>query len=484
MPNLREQWRRLARIVSAVTGVVVAVAFFLGDYPQKKLLLPALVALGFLLILYRKVSAREWFSDFCDRNYFILAFLLIIVGALLRFAWAVGSGVKQTSDFAGWANEAAQMFESHANLHLMKPQGPSFVGLFIYGLIGRVSETAVLGFIALLSTIQIWLVLLCSKRWFGAFPSLFTGLLMVFWPENILYVNLFGNEVYLSILAFLGFYLLVCLRGQYLTTRYLLVSGMAGLVFGIGQYFRGTAALLMFGMAIVLLLDLNGLRKTLAFSIGFFIAASPYIYLNYSQYGIFSVAPSQFSGYTLFIGTNLKSNGGYYADFGQEIDTEYQIVRRSPSFVHLPEAVAKNKLAGQIAVSRLVENPWEYLRLGLTYKLPVFLLEPAGLAWSLEGSILETQAPKLIRWLDSWSRFFHLFIMSFVCFAFLAAAIRPLPESARVLFPIGLFTLALAGLHTVAEIQAKYHHVLSGFWVLSAAPALAYLRKGRQEINL
>lgn len=415
---------------------------------------------------------------------------VVVLGGLLRLLWVRYSVVEQTSDFQFYANMAEQVYRGEYLLTPRKQSGPGLVGAALYVLLGGVKVQAYLYLQAIVSTVTIWLVYLVTKRVFNEKAGMLAALIFAINPEAWVYTNVFGNEPFIAFF----FTLSVWAVGEAMEVsqnqgrRAYLWMALAGLSLGLSQYMRATALIMAICfVAYLIVVARYDYRKVLSLFGVFTLVTAPILAFNYQKLGIVSYAPSQYSGFSLLIGTNKETRGGYYGEFLDEVAAEIrkqdsegslnfrQKVAALVAKSGLSEAecagVISNQIAMQMALGRIRKDGPELLRIGVTYKIPVFFAGVNGYSWSLETSSLlaERSIDRVGRWLESFTRVLQYLMLVAGGGTLVALVWVGREEDKHLVGMIAVCTIAFGVMHGFVEVQPKYHYS-----ILSAFPIVAF----------
>lgn len=419
-----------------------------------------------------------------------LALVVFIFGALLRLLWVRYSVVEQTSDFLFYANMADKIYHGEYLLTPRKQSGPGLLGAALYTLLGGIDVQAYLYLQVFVSTITIILVYLVTKGIFNQKAGLLAALVFAVNPEAWVYTNVFGNEPFIVFF----FTLSIWAVGRALQTptalgkRACLWMALAGLSLGMSQYMRATGLIMAICcVAYLIVVARYEYRKVLWLFGIFTLVTAPILVFNYQKLGIVSYAPSQYSGFSLLIGTKKETQGRYYSEFLDEVTEEIhkQELKGSHDFRNkvldlveksgLTEAesagVISNQVAMQLALERIRNDGPELLKIALNYKVPIFFAGVNGYSWSLETSSLLTGLPfqRVELWLESFTRLLQYLMLAGGVITLISLAWVGREESKHVVGIIALCTIAFGIMHGFVEIQPKYHYS-----ILSAFPILAF----------
>ena len=419
-----------------------------------------------------------------------LVLAVVVFGGVLRVLWVRYSVVEQTSDFQFYANMAEQVYRGEYLLTPRKQSGPGLVGAALYTILGGINVNSYLYLQAIVSTVTVWLVYLVTKRAFNKMAGLLAAFIFAVNPEAWVYTNVFGNEPFIAFF----FTLSVWAVGEAMQTlqsqgrRAHLLMALAGLSLGLSQYMRATALIMAICfVAYLIVVARYDYRKVLLLFGVFTLVTAPILAFNFQKLGIVSYAPSQYSGFSLLIGTKKETQGRYYGEFLDEVAAEIreqesegtlnfrQKVAALVAKSGLSEAecagVISNQIAMQMALDRIRKDGPELLKIGITYKIPVFFAGVNGYSWSLETSSLLTELPMELfeRWLASFTRMLQYLMLIAGVVTLLGLVLVGPEQDKHLVGIIAICTIAFGVMHGFVEVQPKYHYS-----ILSAFPIVAF----------
>ncbi len=480
------------RIIACILSATLLSSFFLA-YPGATYFAIIFLALtsGFILALAfylssgRGLQAKSSLEINADK----IAWIFILIGFLLRICWSQFSGVEQTSDFAQYASMAEEIYKGDYLLTPRKQSGPALVGACIYWLTNGINLSHVLLFQAIISGMTLPLVYFSVKKLFGKLSALFALMLITLNPEAWMYTNLYGNEPYIGFLVTLSWAIIVI--GEENKKTRVINYFLSGSFLAVSQYMRSTALIIFLAFLFLLIIHKTKYRNLCVFVLGFLIFISPIGYFNYINLGLKSLAISQYSGISLYIGTNLNSNGGYYPEFFQELNDEIAAREKNHTLNYHQEiellkaksnldatqldSVIRNRIAGELALKRIFSNPTEVMKIGLKVKLPTFWAGVSGFSWSLKTASISNHFEKIEAYVELIAIIFHNLCILFGFFGLISLAFYGNTHQlgAISLYAFGAFFIGL--LHTLVEVQGKYHYSIITIFPITASIFLSYL---------
>ncbi|MBR9699975.1 hypothetical protein GOV09_05955 [Candidatus Woesearchaeota archaeon] len=402
------------------------------------IILSGFVLAGLMLFLVKKKKFMSFFSRFSIVHVFLL-------GVALRFLWLVFSNPIQTSDFLDYQNMAVDIMNGQYIFNPIKPTGASIITAMSYKLFG-VHDLAALAPIVLLSSISILLIYGLCKHFFGKRTAIIVSLLFALLPEHIMYVNLIGSDVYFSFFILLGIYFLLVPKEKLY---------LAGISFGIAQYFRPLAfipvlAAILFFFVVKKQDIKTSIKNSIIVIILFAVVVSPIVSYNQSELGIVSISPSQMGGWSMLLATNPEFKGQYNTDDLALLDAEVRA--RENTGVH--DHVFRDNVAKELAIQRFKEHPGRYAMTTIAYKPLRFWSRPS-LGWSLEG--IESKLAMSILYFGATMIHRMLLVLSMIL---LVLHFKKEWWKNEGIYFMLFYTVLVFGSHLLLEVQPRYHHVL------------------------
>jgi Dolichyl-phosphate-mannose-protein mannosyltransferase len=237
---------------------------------------------------------------------------------------------------------------------------------------------------------------------------------------------------------------------------------LAGLLIAASQYIRPVGPLLLAALALALLLTAASWRRgglmvatmTLAFVVGML----PVINYNLTQYGDLSPSTSAYGGWSLYVGANQASNGGWNK-------TDADFVRTLPGpFWDQSGAV------GRLGMQRITDDPIGFAGLAVRKFSLMWGTEHFTVQYAMDfrqvGGMEGAEAGVLLLSEVAW-----LSLLLAVSAALLMSRRQRRPRAQMVI----LLSVVLAEfmLHIFVEVKPRYHAHLDPILILIAIPAIA-----------
>ncbi len=412
----------------------------------------AFLALCFLGWKY----CRQWIGGVLDH---VQLSHIIMLAAAIRLAWVLSSGVEQTSDFVGYDGYALQIVKRGVFLSVIWAPGASIFFAIQYWIFGHIPLIPQIS-LALLSTLQIYLVYDITGRTLADKKAgKIAAIVLALWPEHIVYNNVLCTEVPFTTLVLLSIWLLWPDKRGYIW-RVLL----AGICLGAAHWVRPTAPIFLTAVLALLFLRRQGpisiwhrSRIALVGLAGFGVMLAILIYYNYHDIGIMSANPNKRSGYNLLFGTNLASQG-FYNEPDIQLVSDEGMRRGIPpgqnSYYARDRAayLAYDRIAREIGLGRIQQQPWKILRMAIIHKIPAMWGFPAGMIWSFETSRFNEYYYTFFR----AALIYHIIIVGLCGWVVLRHRKYFAVMDERWIYVAALLLAVLS--HIVLEIQPRYHH--------------------------
>jgi hypothetical protein len=376
---------------------------------------------------------------------------IIILALLIRLAWVLSSGVVQTSDFAGYDEDAWKIANGGKWFGVFRTSGAPIFYALHYWIFGHYPLLPQIS-LALLSTLQVYLVYDLTNRVLGdKNAGKIAALALAFWPEHILYNNLLCTEVPFATLILWSVWLLWSDARWYAGRIFL-----AGVCLGMATWVRPNAPIFLAAVLAFVMLKKVGAtplwtrtRLALGGLAGFALLTAPIVYLNYRDAGIISAIPSQQSGYNLMFGTSVAERGRWNEADCEILKAELSRRERPPGMNHF---VFTNQVAREIGLNRLKTQPLSILYTAVRYKIPELWGLPAGLCWSLETSRLKANYYTICY----LAVFYHGVMVALCAWIVLRHGRLFAPLDQRWIYILAVLLATMS--HLILEVQGRYHH--------------------------
>ena len=427
-----------------------------------------IIALIGLVQLYRLRPSSSRGSSFFAKVDSVLQRLdiriILALALLLRLGWVLVGRVKPDVDFLVYDQRAMDVLSKKYWMEPSLPIGASIIFAIHYYFFGHDFRIPLVT-IALVSTIQVWLVydiVINVTKSRGA--ASLGAFLLAIWPEHYLYVNLLGSDVLYS--GFLLVSLWLWSKGHDCAGIWMFsVNFLCGVALGVSHWIRQTSPVFMLVILISLIAQSTHRWKDrvlagLAFAIGILLVITPIVYFNLTNLDILSINAAQSFGWNVLVGTNQESKGRYNTQDLHRLDQELQ---RRPPILGEHSLLAWNRVAKEMGLKRIAENPVQFVKLVLWNKIPILWGSSAHLGWSFASKKWRWAYPEVENWASYW-HWLMLFLAALSAFA-LARSPR-LTQDWTVMSIYGLAVLLFAGVHLLVEVQPRYHHLFLPFLVL------------------
>jgi len=353
------------------------------------------------------------------------------VSLLARVGYALATGASSTGDAPGFIHMAREIAAGQYVLNAVKPSGTSLLMAPAYAL-GMPGLTAVL-FIVLASACPV-LLLVVARRLVGRRAAFLAALAAAVLPSHVFYAGFANSETPFAILA-LGALALAP------TT----VAG-SGLLVGAAQWVRPTAPLLGLAMVIVMLAR-RQYRRAGVFVVCCALPVLPIVAWNAAANDLLSINSSQMGGWSLLMGTDPATTGGYSWRLAREhkVQCRHQGART---------IIEQNRVARSMALDVIESDVPGYLVL-VARKAFRFAIEPYVPAPDLTTATRTHVWQFLWRW--SW------LVRVFVSVLALLALVFGCYRRSETFYAFALFFFLLWGAHSVLEVSGRYRFPVDGF---------------------
>ena len=254
----------------------------------------------------------------------------------------------------------------------------------------------------------------------------------------------------------------VCWAGSRMSGGSILWAVAAGVVVAASQYVRPTGPLLLAALLVAALASATTWRRwtltAVAMVLAFVMAMLPAFAHNLSAYGDVSPSTSSYGGWSLYMGTNQESNGGWNA--------------ADAAFIHtLPGSLwDQSAQAGWLGLERIAADPLGFVGLavrkfGVMWSREEFAVQ-YGVDYRLLGGPQGVEAGAYLLSQLAW-------LMLLLTAAGALLLIRRQRRVHSIVLVASCILLAEAFLHLFVEVKPRYHAHLEPVLLLIAAPAVA-----------
>lgn len=304
------------------------------------------------------------------------------------------------------------------------------------------------------------LTMLLARNWFGEQTALFAGVLLAFWPGQIMFTTIMASELMFTALMLAS---LLTLEADEYGVRHSLIAG--GLI-AVAVYLRPIALLFPFLFALALWNRLHSLRLTsihfLVILIFLSVAIAPWSLRNTKLYGEFTLMSTN-AGAVLWMGNNPDTTGAY---------------QPLPTDVNGLGEYEREKFLKQRAINHIKSNPVGFLFRAAKKAVRLYECDTIGVHWNVNS---------LTRLVGDTGVFIAKLISQvfWVCALILClyGITLMLRESgpALLVHPAMLIPLYITGIHAVFIFQDRYHYPAVPFIAIFAGITLGRLFKKNDE---
>lgn len=301
------------------------------------------------------------------------------------------------------------------------------------------------------------------RRTWGPRAAVLALALYALFPAQVLMTAVLGTEVVYG--AVLLGALWAWSETEALGWRMALV---AGVLLGLSQYVRPTSLALAAVFVATLGLMRLGLAGMLtragAFALAFVVVLLPVLRYNWQQAHQLSLSTSSYAGWSLLVGANQRSVGQWNIEDARLVEKE-------------PSIRARDALAAREARRRIAADPVAYARL-IVRKLPVMWASEGYAPYWVMGTADDPPRHATALW-TLVSQIVYAATLMVAAWALVRLA--PFDPAAVV---IVLTLLAFAAIHSLLEVQGRYHFSVVPLFIVLAGVGLARLDAGYQTTNL
>jgi 4-amino-4-deoxy-L-arabinose transferase-like glycosyltransferase len=270
-------------------------------------------------------------------------------------------------------------------------------------------------------------------------------------PAQALVVTLMGTEV-----AYAAVFLAAMWAGTEAARGKWPPALLTGALLGLAQYIRPTSLALLPALLVLPFLLRQPWKRAMGAAFGmvvaFLLVLAPVAAYNHRVEGKWSLSTSNYGGWSVLVGTNQKHNGAWNVDD----------VALMAKYTDLREM---NRAAQQEGVRRLTSDPAGFIALaGRKFPL-MWAQEDYATYWTL-GTGPKPDV-KLTAPLMLLSQLFYAFVLVAALLALLLERRRR--PAAGLLF--GAVILTLTGIHSLMEVQSRYHFYVVPLLIVLAAGA-------------
>jgi hypothetical protein len=445
-----------------------------GLIGQMKIDLYLLWGLFFLILIFKDSLLSKNAFLFLDK---IKIKYIIILSIGIRLIWVIGWPVEQVSDFKGFSDTALDIMKLKYFINPVRPTGPSFFIALHYLIFGPNSLIPTIS-LSLISAVQIWMVHnLIINETQDKRTALVAAILLAFWPKHIIFNNLLGSDVLFTFLILASIWLISKGRTQKSTKISVLFMMFSGIIAGLSHWMRATTPLFCASVFLFLFFDTNQVKKKViylaSFVLGFMFLLIPMVICNKKELGKASITPSQQSGWSMLVGTNVSTHGRWNKQ------DEELVLREMSSKQPLPGEnswIYRNRIARDLAIKRLNKNLKQFVKMVFGYKFAALWGKSGELYWSIP---VNSNSYIAITYMD---RFYHMVIIILSCVAIF--------KRSHILIKLWNVTIIYTGFalfstfaHVFLETKPRYNHMFLPFLVMCAASLIANPRHKITEVK-
>ncbi|ABR46535.1 conserved hypothetical protein [Alkaliphilus metalliredigens QYMF] len=324
-------------------------------------------------------------------------------------------------------------------------------------------------FCAVMTAVIIYLI---GKEIFGERGGRIAGLLFALWPTLIMYTPVLASEHIFLLLFLLALYLFLIYTKKPLKGWELLRLLLIGVVMAFSHIVRPVASLL-FPPMLVYLLFYQGVGNSLgafvkdklkimvliilAFTLT--MGALNWMYIDQIKVPLGKTA----GGFNLYVGTDPERNGMWNP-------TAWEIIEEYDHDFDRVHGEAQRR-----AIERIKEDPRAFVGLAERKFAIQWGTDDYGLYWSMLERYPETDFGL---WVDENKNEVNIFAQSYYMAIILLALLgcwrllTKVPSHAVGFF--AMIVLIFAAAHVLIEVQSRYHHPISPFFIVTAVVGIEH----------
>jgi hypothetical protein len=368
---------------------------------------------------------------------------ILLVGAILRIAWALAIPVVPLSDSHAYDTFATNIWQhgvygwTPESPTSYWPVGTSALYALIYQIFGH-QYAAIVGLNILFSLGIIFYAYKTTELFFYKSVAAGTALLVAVWPTHIFFVTILASELPYMLLTLMGIFYFF--KEEKVSPQNILIIGTC---FALAYYVRPLATTVLAVCAFSAVVACGKrftptIIRTLLVLLIMALAVSPWAKRNYDLYG--HVVPMSTNGGAVFwMGNTPGTEGGYHP---------------LPEYVKGLNEHERNQTLKKEAVKYIQEEPLAFLLRTAEKFVAFHSRETIGITWNEEG-IKHRFGAGWIMPLKLLSQCFWLTCLIIGLIGILIY-LRKSPFK-HIFHPFLLLWLSSAGLHALIVAQDRYH---------------------------
>jgi hypothetical protein len=273
---------------------------------------------------------------------------------------------------------------------------------------------------------------------------------------------LLTDTVYASLIIFL------CWAGARMRHGRAWAAVATGALLAVSQYVRPVGPALLPALALVPLLFARPFGRAAAMigllAVTFGVAMLPAVASNVATHGDLSMSTSSYGGWSLFMGTNQRTNGRYS-------DADAAVIDGLPG----ESLWERSEAAGRLGLERITADPIGFAGLAVRKHAVMWGTEEFGVVFAFRP---EGPARGVLGGIDLLAQLAYLALVAAAAAGLLATVRRRGPPEPLLVLAVGLL-LCEALVHTFLEVKPRYHAHSEVLLLLAAAAAGSWVTRGR-----
>lgn len=403
----------------------------------------------------------------------LILLFLIAVTIIPRLLWIASVSIKPISDYKIYYNLALFLANNHIRYEPYLACFPHVIGYPVFlSLLFRIIEPSILSaqlmnlfFNAGVVLLSYFLVRELTNKFYG----LVCGTMMAFWPSQILYTTILGNEPIYTFLQMVWITLFYLLSQRVKPKFHFPLALLLGVLLSTMNIVRPQALLLIFCVLIFNLLPtptklatFSPFRRAgifLVLAVSYFLGSN-LIIANVQQAIGREVGGSL--GFYILVGANYRSGGMWNAEDARFREELYQDGQISPNDL--------DKILMEKAVNRITSDPWRFILLQPRKNFNLWGHDSYGIYWnSLSIDEKRSSSFDISANYETMNIISNIYYYTIIFISILAGWQGFWRKETGFSIFFCLFFLLIAMAFTIIEVQPRYHyHALPILAILSS----------------
>jgi 4-amino-4-deoxy-L-arabinose transferase-like glycosyltransferase len=399
-------------------------------------------------------------------------FIAVMCAILVRIAWTVTVPVLPLSDAVIYDRMAKHIALGHGpSLQPLQtpvdqivhtaywPVGASAIYGGLYKLFGF-SDWPIVTINILANIATIYLAMWLTERWFSRKHALITGLILAFWPAQIMFSTVPASE-----LLFAFFMMAALVTWETVVHKKILRPTATGVLLAAACLIRPTALLVPGLLGLCSLLKggdhakvRNLVSGVIVCGLTMLLCILPWSFYNKSQFGQF-VLISTNGGPNFWMGNHPGTNGGY---------------TRLPNEVRGMNEIQREQYLKREALGYIRVEPFAFIRRSIIKAFRLHERESIGVSWNEDGLRTRFGSETIIFGIKLIANVYWWVALA-LAIGGVAYTIFLQPRRFKTLLVPLLFWGYFTAIHAITVIQDRYHFPSVPFIAMLAAIFLASL---------